>query len=165
MPLSLLNNRISLPTFRGLINAIATQVNTNTTDIDAVEADIVTLEADVVNLNSTKQTASAVSTIRDSYDDTQTGNYTLLTTDKNKIYDITNTGSDTVFNFPATATVPGFVVGDKVIVVNNKNSTNNIVLTPTGAASFAATNLSLTLTPGDSAYVIRTGTNRYKRIF
>jgi len=164
MPLSILNNRIHLDTFRGLINAIVTQVNTNTTAIAAAEVDIAQNTSDISNLDTSKQDATAVSTLRDGYDSTETGNYTLKGTDKNIVYDITNTGAS-VFNLPATGTIPLFLVGDKVIVVNNEASTNNIVLTPTGGSTLQVGNLSNTLIPGDSAWVIRTGTNRYKRIF
>lgn len=164
MPLSLLNNRISLPTFRGLINAIVTACNTNTTNIATNTSNIATNTSDISALNSSKQNANAVSTIRDNYDSSQTGNYTLLGTDANKIFDITNTGAS-VFNLPATGTIAAFNVGDKVIVANNQSSTNDIVLTPTGGSTLQVGTLSATLAPGETAWVIRSGTNRYKRLF
>jgi len=164
MPLDIITNRLDLDVHRGLINACITQVNTNTTDIAAAQVDIAQNTSDISNLDTSKQDATAVSTLRDGYDNTETGNYTLKSTDKNIIYDITNVGA-TVFNLPASGTIPLFLVGDKVIVVNNESSGGNIVLTPTGGSILQTGNLSATLTPGDSAWVIRTGSSRYKRIF
>lgn len=164
MTLSLLNNRISLPIFRGLINAIVTACNTNTTDIATNTADIATNTSDISALNSSKQTANAVSTLRYNYNTSVTTNYTLLGTDENSIFDITNIGA-TVFNLPNTGTIAQFSLGGTVIVSNNEASGGNIVLTPTGASTLQVGTLSATLLPGETAWVIRSGTNRYKRLF
>lgn len=164
MSLSLLNNRISLSTFRGLINAIVTACNTNTTNIDTNTSNIATNTSNISALQTSKQNANAVSTVRYDYDTTLTGSHTLLGTEENKMFDITNTGAST-FTFPQTGTIPQFVLGATVIIINNSASTNNIVLTAGGGVTLVTGNLSTTLTPGDRAWVVRSGTNRYTRVF
>lgn len=146
------------------INAAIGQVNTNTTDIATNTSNIATNASGISTLNTTKQTKNSVSTLRFDYDTAQTGNYTLLTTDTNKMFDITNIGAS-LFNLPPTGTIPGFALGDMVIVINNENSGGNITLTPGGGVTILTGNLSDVIIPGETATVIRSGTNRYKRIY
>lgn len=162
MSVATVTNRLLLATFRSILNTWRSAINTLITDLDTAEATIVTNTSAISTLQTSKQDANATSTLRDRYS-MAAGDYTLVTGDKNKIIDVTNI-APSVVNFPDTAGI-SFNAGDKVIILNNNNSSDNLVLTGTGASSFLPTDYSTTLGPGESAYVIITAANRYKRIF
>ncbi len=137
----------------GKINDTMDQVNTNTTNIATNTSDI-----------ALKQNANAASTLNDVYDSTHNGNYVLLGTDVNKIFDITNSGAST-FTLPPTGTIAAFRVGCKIIIINNQSSLGVISLTPGAGVTITTGNLTTDFSAGTTATVIRTGTNTYKRIY
>lgn len=164
MSLSGINNGEAGSDVRTAINAAIGQVNTNTTNIATNTSNIATNTSDISALNSSKQNKNAVSTLYDNYDASQTGDYTLLGTDYNKIFDITNVGAS-LFTLPPTGTIPAFNTGAKVIIINNESSGANITLTAGAGVVITVGGLSTAITPGTTATVIKTGVNRYKRIY
>lgn len=157
MSINHINNLENGIDVRGTLNDTIDQVNTNTSDIAI-------LQTDINNLDSGKQDADALSTIRDNYTaDGSASSYTLLNTDRNNIILITPATSFT-FVLPPTGTITNFKVGDKFIVVNDANSGHNATLTDGGGVTIKPSG-NLVIIPGASAYVIVTSVNNYLRLF
>lgn len=159
MSLNHINDLESGISVRSKLNDTVDQVNTNVTNITTNTSDIATNVANI----ATKQTINSASTVHDIWDDSITGNYTLLATDKNNIKLITNSGA-TTFTLPPTGTIAAFLTGDKVIVINSDASAGNIVLTAGAGVTLRVGGFSATLTAGQSAWVVKTGANAYRRI-
>lgn len=168
MPLSLLNNRISLSTFRGLLNLTIGQVNTNVTDIATNTANIATNTADIATNTSDisgntaaillKQDKSAATTLNYTYR-TQTASYALLDSDANSMIKITNS-APTNLTVPSTSGFTTFRIGVPVIVYNSDNSTDDVTIVPVSTVDAG----SLIITPGTSAILVMTGNDAFARI-
>lgn len=162
MPLTLLNNRISLSSFRGFINACITLVNSLETQVTAAESDITTLQSDMATAQAgilLKQNANAISTLNDGYRATAIS-INVLTTDYNKILHVTNAGATNV-TFTAPSTLAAFANdGGKFLVYNDATSVGAVTLVASGCTLVGNTNVS----QGETVWIIRTGATTWTRL-
>jgi len=162
MPLDEVLNRQALGTFRASLNTWVAQLNTNTTNIATNTANIATNTGNIsTNTASilTKQNKEAISTLNYGYR-TSASNYVVATGDGNTVIEITNSGATSV-TVPATAGLTSFRAGVVFIVVNNKDSTNDVTMIEGGSTISAS---SFTIVAGTSATFMMTGTNTFLKI-
>lgn len=162
-------NRVALGAMRTILNSWASAINTAQTNITTNTADIATNAADIATNTSdiatntsdilTKQNKEAISTLNYGYR-TSTSNYVVATGDGNTVLNITNSGATSV-TVPATAGLATFRAGVVFIVVNNKDSTNDITMIEGGSTISAA---SFTIAAGTCATFMMTGTNTFLKI-
>lgn len=163
MAVNTVNNRQILSSFRSTLNTWAAAINTLITNVADNTADIVDINADINDLSAAldlKQGINQKSTLTMSYR-TATGADALMDSDGNGVIEITNSGSSN-FNIPVTGTIPSVIIGNVFIVSNNPTSSGAITITLSGGVTLTgSTNIAV----GTSAYIIKTGTNSFKRLF
>jgi outer membrane murein-binding lipoprotein Lpp len=160
MSVATVTNRLLLASFRSTLNTWRSAINTLITDVDAVEADVATLQTDVTTLDADKQDASTLSTLNYGVRATNT-DFTLLNTDINYIIIVTN-AAPSIATLPPTASISPFKAGCPFWVSNSPASTDDVTLTP--GASVTITGASMIISPGESALVVMTAANTYRRL-
>lgn len=162
MPVSIVSNRITLAAFRAILNTWASAINTNTTNVTTAQGDITTLQGEMNTAQADillKQDANAISTLNDGYRASAIS-INVLNTDYNKILHITNVGATTV-TFAAPSTLANFANdGGKFLVYNDATSSNNVTLTPSGCTLVG----NVTVTPGQTVWIIRTSATVWTRL-
>jgi len=165
MSVSTFANRQILSSVRSTLNSWAAAINTLLTDVTTAQGDITTLQGEMNTAQADillKQTANAISTLNDGYRaSVEQVNTNVLTTDYNKILHITNTTVPTTVTFTAPSTLAAFANdGGKFIVYNNATSSNNITLTASGCTLVG----NVTVTPGQTVWIIRTNATTWTRL-
>jgi hypothetical protein len=161
MPLSLLNNRISLSTFRGLINACITAVNTLVTEMATALPAITTLEGEMNTAQADillKQTAFARSTTNSNYRGAAI-TVTCVDSDYNGLIHITNLGA-TTFNLPAPSGLSSFSNGTYVILYNDTTSLSAVTVNPIGSTYLGSTNI----VAGEAAHIVKISGTTWLRV-
>lgn len=162
MSVSTIANRTLLGIIRTTLNSWAAAINTLITDVNLTEADIATLQGEMTIAQADillRQKANAISTLNDGYRAIAiAGN--LLNTDYNKIIHFTSGGALT-FTFAAPSALANFAnEGGKFIVYNDATNGGNITLTPSGCALVG----NVTVTPGQTVWIIRTSATQWTRL-
>lgn len=162
MSVSIVSNRSLLSSFRATLNTWAAAINTLLTDMTTAQGDITTLQGQMTTAQADillRQLKDSKSTLNDGYRAT-TISITLLNTDYNNIIRVTNTGATTL-TMPAPSGLAAFANdGGKFILYNSATSTNNITLTPSGCTLVG----NVTVTPGQSVWIIRTAATEWTRL-
>jgi len=162
MSVSTFANRQILSSVRSTLNSWAAAINTLLTDVTTAQGDITTLQGEMTTAQADillKQTANAISTLNDGYRATAIS-VNVLTTDYNKIIHVTNVGATTV-TFTAPNTLAAFANdGGKFIVYNDATSSNNVTLTASGCTLVG----NVTVTPGQTVWIIRTNATTWTRL-
>ena len=163
MSVSIVSNRSLLSSFRTVLNTWAAAINTLLTDVTAAQGDITTLQGNMTTAQADillRQLKDSKSTLNDGYRATVTSSITLLNTDYNNIIRSTNTGATTL-TMPAPSGLAAFANdGGKFILYNSATSTNNVTLTPSGCTLVG----NVTVTPGQTVWIIRTAATEWTRL-